>query len=65
MKLTNSNSKKAIIINGTTYVPYEIYDLPNNFGVHDKEPVSELRDKDAVKEWRKQKGLNDVKQEQK
>ena len=60
MKLTHSNSKKAIIINGTTYIPYEICDLPNNFGFHDKEPVIELREKDAVTEWFNYKGLTYV-----
>ena len=57
MKLTHSNSKKAIILNGTTYVPYEVCDLPNNFGFHDKELVAGLREKDAVTEWFNYKGL--------
>ena len=48
---------KTIILNGTTYVPHEVCDLPNNFGFHDKEPVIELREKDAVTEWFNYKGL--------
>ena len=57
MKLTHSNSKKKIILNGTSYIPYEIHELPNNFGFHDKEPVAALREKDAVTEWFNYKGL--------
>ena len=60
MKLTHSNSKKAIILNGTTYVPNEVCDLPNNFGFHDKEPIAGLREKDAVTEWFNYKGLTYV-----
>ena len=60
MKLTHSNSKKAIIINGTTYIPYEICDLPNNFGFHDKEPVASMRSKQAITEWFNYKGLTYV-----
>ena len=57
MKLTHSNSKKKIIINGTSYIPYELHELPNNFGFHDREPVAALREKDAVKEWFNYAGL--------
>ena len=61
MKLTHSNSKKAIIINGTSYIPYEVCDLPKNFGFHDKEPVIGLREKEAITEWFNYKGLTYVK----
>ena len=43
MKLTHSNSRKSIILNGRTYKAYNICELPNNFGFHDKEPVIALR----------------------
>ena len=62
MKLTYKNSKKKIMLNGTSYVPYEVCELPNNFGFHDKEPVIELREKDAVTEWFNYKGLTYVKE---
>ena len=62
MKLTHSNSKKAIIINGTSYIPYEVCNLPNNFGFHDKEPVIGLREKEAVTKWFNSKGLTYVKE---
>ena len=62
MKLTHSNSKKAIIINGTSYIPYEVCDLPKNFGFHDKEPVIGLREKEAITEWFNYKGLTYVKE---
>ncbi len=57
MKLTYNNSKKSIILNGTTYKAYQVFDLPNNFGFHDKEPVVNLRDKEAITEWFNYKGL--------
>ena len=57
MKLTHSNSKKKIIINGTSYIPYELHELPNNFGFHDREPVAGLREKEAIKEWFNYAGL--------
>jgi len=57
MKLTHSNSKKKIIINGTSYIPYELHELPKNFGFHDREPVATLREKDAVTEWFNYAGL--------
>ena len=60
MKLTHSNSKKTIVLNGTTYVPYEVCDLPNIFGFHDKDPIAGLREKDAVTEWFNYKGLTYV-----
>ena len=60
MKLTHSNSKKAIILNGTSYVPYEICELPKNFGFHDKEPIIALREKDSITEWFNYKGLTYV-----
>jgi len=62
MKLTHSNSKKSIILNGTTYKAYQVCDLPNNFGFHDKEPVSGLRDKEAITEWFNYKGLTYIAQ---
>ena len=57
MKLTYSNSKKKIILNGTTYTPYEVCDLPKNFGFHDKEPIAGMREKVAITEWFNYKGL--------
>ena len=60
MKLTHSNSKKAIILNGTTYIPYEVHELPKNFGFHDKEPIAGMREKDAITEWFNYKGLTYV-----
>ena len=62
MKLTHSNSKKAIIINGTSYIPYEVGEIPNNFGFHDKEPVVGMREKDAITEWFNYKGLTYVRE---
>ena len=43
--------------NGTSYIPYELHELPNNFGFHDREPVAALREKDAVTEWFNYAGL--------
>ena len=60
MKLTHSNSKKAIILNGTTYIPYEVHELPKNFGFHDAEPVAGTREKEAITEWFNYKGLTYV-----
>ena len=57
MKLTYNNSKKSIILDGTTYRAYQVCDLPNNFGFHDKEPVVSLREKEAITEWFNYKGL--------
>ena len=57
MKLKYNNSKKSIILNGTTYKAYSVCDLPNNFGFHDKEPIVHLRTKDAVTEWFNYAGL--------
>ena len=51
MKLTHSNSRKSIILNGTTYKAYNICELPNNFGFHDKEPIVNMRSKEAITEW--------------
>ena len=62
MKLTHSNSKKAIILNGASYVPYEVCNLPNYFGFHDKEPVVNMRSKEAITEWFNYKGLTYVAQ---
>ena len=62
MKLTYNNSKKSIIRNGTTYKAYQVCDLPNNFGFHDKEPVVNLRDKEAITEWFNYKGLTYIAQ---
>ena len=62
MKLTHSNSKKTIVLKGTTYKAYEICELPNNFGFHDKEPVASMRSKEAITEWFNYKGLTYVKQ---
>ena len=45
MKFNNKNNK--IVLNGTTYLPHTICDLPNNFGFHDKEPIPHLRTKDS------------------
>ena len=57
MKLTHSNSRKSIIIDGTTFRAYTVCALPNNFGFHDKEPIPHLRTKDAITEWFNYKGL--------
>lgn len=57
MKLTHSNSKKSIIIDGTTFRAYTVCELPNNFGFHDKEPVVHMRTKEAITEWFNYKGL--------
>tara|TARA_R110002111_G_scaffold161238_1_gene227643 strand:- start:195 stop:383 length:189 start_codon:yes stop_codon:yes gene_type:complete len=62
MKLTYNNSKKSNILNGTTYKAYQVCDLPNNFGFHDKEPVVNLRDKEAITEWFNYKGLTYIAQ---
>ena len=62
MKLTHSNSKKAIILNGTSYVPYEVCELPNNFGFHDKEPIVNMRSKEAITGWFNYKGLTYVRE---
>ena len=62
MKLTYNNSKKSIVLNGTTYTAYQVCDLPNNFGFHDKEPVVNLRDKEAITEWFNYKGLTYIAQ---
>ena len=60
MKLNYANSKKKIILNGTIYVPYEVCELPKNFGFHDKEPAIALREKEAITEWFNYKGLTYV-----
>ena len=60
MKLNYANSKKKIILNGTVYVPYEVCELPKNFGFHDKEPAIALREKEAITEWFNYKGLTYV-----
>jgi hypothetical protein len=60
MKLNYANSKKRININGTIYVPYEVCELPKNFGFHDKEPVAGMREKEAITEWFNYKGLTYV-----
>ena len=60
MKLTHSNSKKTIVLKGTTYKAYEICELPNNFGFHDKELVASMRSKEAITEWFNYKGLTYV-----
>ena len=57
MKLTYSNSKKTIVLNGTTYKPYEVCDLPNNFGFHNSEPIAGMRKKEVINEWFNYKGL--------
>ena len=57
MKLTTSNSNKSITLNGVTYKAYNVCDLPNNFGFHDKEPIPHLREKEAVTEWFNHAGL--------
>ena len=62
MKLTYNNSKKSITLNGTTYKAYQVCDLPNNFGFHDKEPLVNLRDKEAITEWFNYKGLTYIAQ---
>ena len=62
MKLTYNNSKKSITLNGTTYKAYQVCDLPNNFGFHDKEPLINLRDKEAITEWFNYKGLTYIAQ---
>ena len=60
MKLNYANSKKKIILNGTIYVPYEVCELPKNFGFHDKEPAIELRSREAITKWFNYKGLTYV-----
>ena len=62
MKLTTSNSNKSITLNGVTYKAYNVCDLPNNFGFHDKEPILHLRTKDAVTEWFNHAGLTYIAQ---
>jgi len=62
MKLTTSNSNKSITLNGVTYKAYNVCDLPNNFGFHDKEPVLHLREKEAVTEWFNHAGLTYIAQ---
>jgi len=62
MKLTHSNSRKTIVLNGTKYRAYNICELPNNFGFHDKEPIVHLRTKDSVTEWFNYAGLTYIAQ---
>ena len=62
MKLTTSNSKKSITLNGRQYKAYNVCELPNNFGFHDKEPIVHLRTKDAVTEWFNHAGLTYIAQ---
>ena len=62
MKLTTSNSNKSITLNGVTYKAYNVCDLPNNFGFHDKEPIPHLREKEAVTEWFNHAGLTYIAQ---
>jgi hypothetical protein len=62
MKLTPSNSKKSITLDGRTYKAYNVCDLPNNFGFHDKEPIPHLREKEAVTEWFNHAGLTYIAQ---
>jgi len=62
MKLTTSNSNKSITLNGVTYKAYNVCDLPNNFGFHDKEPIPHLRTKDSVTEWFNHAGLTYIAQ---
>ena len=62
MKLTTSNSRKSITLDGTTYKAYNVCELPNNFGFHDKEPVVSLREKEAVTEWFNHAGLTYIAQ---
>ena len=60
MKLTHSNSKKVNILNGVKYIPYEVCELPKNFGFHDREPVVGMRSKEAITKWFNYKGLTYV-----
>jgi len=62
MKLTYNNSKKSIILDGTTFRAYTVCDLPNNFGFHDKEPVVSLREKEAITKWFNHAGLTYIAQ---
>ena len=62
MKLTTSNSRKSITLDGRTYKAYNVCELPNNFGFHDKEPVVSLREKEAVTEWFNHAGLTYIAQ---
>jgi len=62
MKLTTSNSNKSITLNGVTYKAYNVCDLPNNFGFHDKEPIVHLRTKQSVTEWFNHAGLTYIAQ---
>ena len=62
MKLKYNNSKKSIILNGRKYKAYNICELPNNFGFHDKEPIVHLRTKDSVTEWFNHAGLTYIAQ---
>ena len=62
MKLTYNNSKKSIILDGTTYRAYQVCELPNDFGFHEKEPVVSLREKEAITEWFNYKGLTYIAQ---
>ena len=60
MKLNYSNSKKTIILRGVTYTPYNVCELPKNFGFHDKEPVIALRSREAITKWFNYKGFTYV-----
>jgi len=62
MKLKYNNKNNSIVLNGTTYLPHTICDLPNNFGFHDKEPIPHLRTKDAVTQWFNYAGLTYIAQ---
>jgi len=62
MKLTTSNSNKSITLNGVTYKAYNVCDLPNNFGFHDKEPIVHMRTKESVTEWFNHAGLTYIAQ---
>ena len=62
MKLTTSNSNKSITLKGVTYKAYNVCDLPNNFGFHDKEPIVHMRTKESVTEWFNHAGLTYIAQ---
>jgi hypothetical protein len=62
MKMKYNNKNNKIVLNGTTYLPHTICDLPNNFGFHDKEPIPHLRTKDAVTQWFNYAGLTYIAQ---
>ena len=61
LSITDVTTERQVL-NGRKYRAYNICELPNNFGFHDKEPVVALREKQAITEWFNYKGLTYVAQ---